>query len=206
MLPLTLSQFFIPIGLNFLKQRFLLFFLVCPLLVRWEALHLPLVQLSEEVCPLWRAGAPPQHAPEEPDQAAACHLNSDKRRRGDEEEGDSMSFQLVEKDAWSLVSGYGALSDLLKWWAQRMPPSARQRTRGEQTHWCSMRSSRCTSMSTCLFDIKIQTLRRYNTTVILSQEKDVYIMWDDENGDTLFWKCLVPTLALAFCCMCCSLC
>lgn len=63
-----------------LKQQCPSFFFVCPLLVRWEALYLPLVQLSEEVCPFWRAGAPPQHAPEEPDQAAASHLSSKRIR------------------------------------------------------------------------------------------------------------------------------
>lgn len=57
----------------------------CCFFVRWEAFHLPLVQLSEEVCPLWRAGAPPQHAPEEPEQAAACRLKEE------EDEGDAVA-------------------------------------------------------------------------------------------------------------------
>lgn len=34
-----------------------------------------------------------------------------------------MLCQLVEKDAWILVSGYGPLPDLPKWRAQLMPAS-----------------------------------------------------------------------------------
>lgn len=63
--------------------------LVYHLLVRWEALYLPLVQLPEEVCPLWRADAPPQHAPEEPDQAAARHLSIKKEAEVEEDEEES---------------------------------------------------------------------------------------------------------------------
>ena len=43
--------------------------------VRWEAVQLPVAKLSEEVCPQRRAGATPQHAPEEPHQAPAGHLS-----------------------------------------------------------------------------------------------------------------------------------
>lgn len=46
-----------------------------PTSLRWEAVQLPVAELSEEVCPERRAGATPQHAPEEPQQAPVGHLS-----------------------------------------------------------------------------------------------------------------------------------
>lgn len=55
----------------------------------------------------------------------SCSLPSEQREEEeDKEEGDNMLCQLVEKDVWSLVSGYGAMPDLRRWWAQLMPLSA----------------------------------------------------------------------------------
>ena len=80
----------------------------------------------------------------------SCSLPSERwEEEEDEEEGDNMACQIVEKDAWSLVSIYDALADLLMWWAQLMPASVRHTLSGEETHWRPTRFSRCMSASTC---------------------------------------------------------
>lgn len=48
---------------------------VHPASLRWEAVQLPVAELSEEVCPERWVGATPQHAPEEPQQAPVGHLS-----------------------------------------------------------------------------------------------------------------------------------